>query len=197
VVASGLHTPLSFGSEDLGHLHRGRPNASRRTDDSARRKVGTNDTARALNAYVERTTRETLLRIYEETDAIAVVGASTTDGKPGHDIPKYLQLQGYRIIPVNPRGGEILGEHSYPSLRDIDVKVDVVDVFRSPEEAEGIAGEAIAIGAKTLWFQPGTHTDEAIALARAAGLTVVARRCMGVTHGWLGLGPGPHLSSVA
>jgi uncharacterized protein len=179
VVASGLHTPLSFGSEDLGHLHRGRPNASRRTDDSARRKVGTNDTARALNAYVERTTRETLLRIYEETDAIAVVGASTTDGKPGHDIPKYLQLQGYRIIPVNPRGGEILGEHSYPSLRDIDVKVDVVDVFRSPEEAEGIAGEAIAIGAKTLWFQPGTHTDEAIALARAAGLRVVARRCRG------------------
>jgi uncharacterized protein len=185
------------GSEGFGHLHRGRPNASRRTDDSARRKAGTNDTARALNAYMERTTRETLLRIYEETDTIAVVGASATEGKSGHDIPRYLQSQGYRIIPVNPRGGEILGERSYPSLRDIDVKVDVVDVFRPPEEAEGIAGEAIAIGAKTLWFQPGTHTDEAVALARAAGLTVVAKRCMGVTHGWLGLGPGPHVSSVA
>jgi hypothetical protein len=144
---------------------------------------------------MERTKRETLLRIYEETDTIAVVGASTTDGKPGHDIPRYLQAQGYRIIPVNPWGGDILGETSYPSLRDIDVKVDAVDLFRPPEEAEGIAGEAIAIGAKTLWFQPGTHTDEAVALARAAGLTVVAMRCMGVTHGRLG--PGPHVSSVA
>jgi predicted CoA-binding protein len=146
---------------------------------------------------MERTTRAALLRIYEETDSIAVVGASTTDGKPGHDIPEYLRSQGYRIVPVNPRGGQILGERSYPSLHDVDIHVDVVDVFRPPEEAEGIAREAIAIGAKTLWFQPGTHTDEAVSLARAAGLTVVARRCMGVTHGWLGLGPGPHVSSVA
>ena len=137
------------------------------------------------------------MRIYEETDTIAVVGASTTEGKPGHDIPEYLQSQAYRIIPVNPRGGEILGERSYPSLHDIDEHVDVVDVFRPPEEAEAIAREAIAIGAKTLWFQPGTHTDEAVALATAAGLTAVARRCMGVTHGRLGLGPGPHVSSVA
>jgi len=137
------------------------------------------------------------VRIYEETDTIAVVGASTTEGKPGHDIPEYLQSQAYRIIPVNPRGGEILGERSYPSLHDIDEHVDVVDVFRPPEEAEAIAREAIAIGAKTLWFQPGTHTDEAVALAMAAGLTAVARRCMGVTHGRLGLGPGPHVSSVA
>ena len=72
-----------------------------------------------------------------------------------------------------------------------------MDVFRPPEEAGSIARDAIAIGGKTLWFQPGTHTDEAVALARAAGLTVVARRCMGVVHGWLGLGPGPHGSSVA
>jgi predicted CoA-binding protein len=78
---------------------------------------------------------------------------------------------------VNRRGGETLGDRSYPSLRDIDAEIDIVDVFRPPEEAEGIAGEAIGIGAKTLWFQPGTHTEEAIALARAAGLTVVAKRC--------------------
>ena len=146
---------------------------------------------------MERTTRETLLRIYRETETIAVVGASTTEGKPGHDIPLYLQSQGFRIIPVNPRGGRILGEPSFASLSDVDVPVDVVDVFRPPEEAETIARDAIAIGAKTLWFQPGTHTDDAVALARAAGLTVVARRCMGVIHGWLGLGPGPHVSSVA
>jgi predicted CoA-binding protein len=146
---------------------------------------------------MERVTREMLLRIYDETKTIAVVGASTKEGRPGHDIPRYLQSQGYRIIPVNPRGGEILGEGSYPSLREIDEHIDVVDVFRPPEEAEGIARDAIAIGAETLWFQPGTHTDEAVALAREAGLTVVAKRCMGVTHGWLGLGPGPHVSSVA
>lgn len=145
----------------------------------------------------QRTTRETLLRIYEETETIAVVGASTTEGKPGHDIPKYLRSQGYRLVPVNPRGGEVLGEHSYASLRDIDVPVDVVNVFRPPAEAEDIARQAVAIGAKTLWFQPGTHSDEAVALAREAGLTVVAKRCMGVTHGWLGLGPGPHLPPVA
>jgi uncharacterized protein len=144
-----------------------------------------------------RTTREMLLRIYERTKAIAVVGASTTAGKPGHDIPRYLQSQGYRIIPVNPRGGEILGEPSYRSLRDVDVPFDVVDVFRPPEEADAIARDAIAVGATTLWFQPGTHTDEAVKLARAAGLTVVTRRCMGTTHGWLGLGPGPPSASAA
>lgn len=79
---------------------------------------------------MERTTRETLLRIYQETETIAVVGAPTTEGKPGHDIPLYLQSQGFRIIPVNPRGGRILGEPSFASLRDVDVPVDVVDVFR-------------------------------------------------------------------
>lgn len=146
---------------------------------------------------MERMTGKTLLRIYEETKTIAVVGASTTEGKPGHDIPRYLQTQGYRIIPVNPRGGEILGQRAYPSLHDLDEHVDVVDVFRPPEEAEEIARETIAIGVKVLWFQPGTHTDGAVALARRAGLTVVAKRCLGVTHGWLGLGPGPHLPSAA
>jgi uncharacterized protein len=146
---------------------------------------------------MQRMTRERLLRIYEETKTIAVVGASTTQRKPGRDIPRYLQTQGYRIIPVNPRGGEILGEPAYPSLHDVGEHVDVVEVFRPPEEAEAIARGAIAIGAEVLWFQPGTHTDEAVALARQAGLVVSTKRCMGVTHGWLGLGPGPHLPSVA
>jgi uncharacterized protein len=71
---------------------------------------------------MERTTRETLQRIYEETETIAVVGASTTEGKPGHDIPLYLQSQGFRIIPVNPRGGRILGEPAFASLRDVDAR---------------------------------------------------------------------------
>ena len=135
--------------------------------------------------------RQDLLRIYEQTKTIAVVGASANGHKAAHVIPSYLQSQGYRIIPVNPKGGEILGEHVYSSLVEIDAPVDVVDVFRPPAEAETIARQAIAIGANVLWFQPGTHTTEAIQLAADAGLRVVAGRCMGATHGELGLGPGP------
>jgi uncharacterized protein len=130
-----------------------------------------------------------LLRIYEQTKTIAVVGASADVHKAAHIIPSYLQSQGYRIIPVNPKGGVILGERVYSSLVEIDAPVDVVDVFRPPAEAETIARQAI--GADVLWFQPGTHTTEAIQLAAGADLTVVAGRCMGATHGELGLGPGP------
>jgi predicted CoA-binding protein len=137
-------------------------------------------------------THDELLRIFAKPKTIAVVGASTAVGKPAHDIPFYLQSQGYRIVPVNPHGGEILGARAFPSLRDIDVPIDVVDVFRPPKEAEAVARDAVAIGAKVLWFQLGTDTDEAVALAEEGGLTVVRRRCMGVTHGLLGLGPGPH-----
>jgi uncharacterized protein len=135
--------------------------------------------------------RDELVRIYDETKTIAVVGASASDGKPAHEIPDYLQSQGYTILPVNPRGGEIFGKPAHRSLRDIDVPVDVVDVFRPPAEAEQVVRDAIAIGAKTVWFQPDTESDEAIRLASDAGLTVVANRCMGTTHGALGLGPGP------
>ncbi len=135
--------------------------------------------------------RQDLLRIYEQTNTIAVVGASADERKAAHVIPSYLQSQGYRIIPVNPRDDEILGERVYPSLEEIDAPVDVVDVFRPPAEAETIAREAVAIGAGVLWFQPGTHTTEAVQIAVDAGLTVVAGRCMGATHGELGLGPGP------
>jgi uncharacterized protein len=137
-------------------------------------------------------THEDLLRIFAQPKTIAVVGASDAAGKPGHDIPRYLQSQGYHIVPVNPRGGEILGERAFESLRDVDIPIDVVDVFRPAEEAVAVARDAIAIGAKVLWFQQGTDSDEAVALATEAGLTVIAGRCMGVTHGLLGLGPGPH-----
>jgi uncharacterized protein len=93
---------------------------------------------------------------------------------------------------VNPRGGEILGERAFESLRDVDIPIDVVDVFRPPEEALAVARDAIAIGAKVLWFQKDTDSDVGVAAAADAGLTVVTKRCMGVTHGLLGLGPGPH-----
>ena len=140
---------------------------------------------------MEASLREKLLRIYAETKTIAVVGASADETKAAHQIPRYLQSQGYRIIPVNPRGGEILGEPVFRSLADIDVPVDVVDVFRPAQEAPAIARQAIAIGAKVLWLQIGIESEEARQLAEAAGLTVIMNRCMGETHGELGLGPGP------
>jgi predicted CoA-binding protein len=135
--------------------------------------------------------REQFLRIYAETKTIAVVGASADPSKPAHQIPRYLQRQGYRILPVNPRGGELLGQAVARSLAEVDSPVDVVEVFRPAEEAPQIAREAIAIGAKVLWLQLGIESAEAKRLAEAAGLTVVMNRCMGETHGELGLGPGP------
>ena len=135
--------------------------------------------------------RERLLGIYATTKTIAVVGASADPTKAAHVIPRYLQSQGYRILPVNPRGGELFGERAFRSLAEIDVPVDVVDVFRPAEEAPEIARQAIAVGAKVLWLQVGIESDEAQRLAEAAGLTVVMNRCMGATHAQLGLGPGP------
>jgi uncharacterized protein len=135
--------------------------------------------------------REQLLRIYAETRTIAVVGASGDPSKPAHRIPRYLQSQGYRILPVNPRGGQLLGEPVARSLAEVDGPVDVVDVFRPAEEAPRIAREAIEAGAKVLWLQVGIVSEEARQEAEAAGLTVVMDRCMGQTHAELGLGPGP------
>ena len=138
-----------------------------------------------------RARRDELLRIYRETKVIAVVGASDDQAKPAGNIPAYLQSQGYRIIPVNPVRDTVLGEPAVASLREIGEPVDVVDVFRPGAEGPGIARDAAAIGAKVIWFQPGTQSAEASAIATDAGLTVITRICMGATHGTLGLGPGP------
>lgn len=135
---------------------------------------------------------EELRRIYAEAKTIAVVGASSDEAKPAHKIPKYLKSQGYRIVPVSPRGGELLGERVYPSLADLDGPVDVVEVFRPSAEAPDIARAAVALGAKVLWLQSGVRSEEAELIAREAGLAVVMDRCMGMTHGELGLGPGPY-----
>ena len=135
-----------------------------------------------------------LRRIYAETKTIAVVGASADDGKSANIIPSYLQSQGFRILPVNPRGGEILGERVYESLSEIDVPVDVVDVFRPPDEAPEIAREAVRIGAKVLWLQAGIQSEEAGRIAQEGGLVAVMDLCMGQTHARLGLGPAPSAS---
>ncbi len=136
-------------------------------------------------------TADELRQIYAETNTIAVVGASNDGSKPANHIPAYLQSQGFRMVPVNPRGGEILGEQAYTSLREVDIPVDVVEVFRPSEETPDIARDAVAIGAKVLWLQTGISSDDAARIAEEGGLKVVMNRCMGVTHGQLGLGPGP------
>lgn len=135
--------------------------------------------------------QDDLKKIYADTKTIAVVGASADEAKASNRIPKYLQSQGYRIIPVSPKGGEILGETVYKTIAEIPEPVDVVDVFRPAEETPDIARDAVAIGAKVLWLQSGIESAEAEQIAEAGGLTVVMDRCMGATHRQLGLGPGP------
>ncbi len=101
---------------------------------------------------MEETQREQFLRIYAQTRTIVVIGASADASKAAHKIPRYLQSQGYRILPVNPRGGKLFGEQVFRSLTEIDVPVDVVEVFRPAQEAPEIARQAVAIGAKVLWL---------------------------------------------
>jgi predicted CoA-binding protein len=137
------------------------------------------------------TSTDDLKRIYADTKTIAVVGASSDEAKPAHTIPRYLQGQGYKIVPVSPKGGECLGERVYPSLSEVDVPIDVVDVFRPSEEVPAIARDAVAKGAKVLWMQSGIASEEGTRIAEEAGLEVVEDRCMGATHRQLGLGPGP------
>ena len=109
---------------------------------------------------------------------VAVVGMSPKPERPSHYVSMYLKEQGYNIIPVNPGHKEIAGMTSYPSLLDIPVKVDVVDVFRRPEHAVPISEAAVEIGAKALWLQDGVINQEAAKLAEDAGLLVVMNDCM-------------------
>ncbi|MGH2740106.1 MAG: CoA-binding protein [Actinomycetota bacterium] len=132
-----------------------------------------------------------LRQIYADTKTIAVVGMSGNPEKDAHEIPRYLQSQGYRIIPVNPRGGELLGERVFTSLDEIEEPIDVVDVFRPSEEAADVARAAVAVKPHVLWFQLDCESEEGVRIGQEAGLTVVWGRCMGATHRQLGLGPGP------
>jgi EmrB/QacA subfamily drug resistance transporter len=142
------------------------------------------------------TTDDALREIYERATTIAVVGASNDPSKASFQIGRYLKDNGFRIVPVNPKGGEILGERAYRSLEEIDVPIDVVDVFRPPEEGPAIAAQAARLGAKVVWFQPETGSAEAEQAATDAGLDVVMDACMGETHARLGLGAGPYAQEV-
>jgi hypothetical protein len=127
----------------------------------------------------------TLRRILRENRVIAVVGLSADWFRPSYFAAKYMLEHGYRVIPVNPKYPEILGQRCYKSLRDVPEKIDIVDIFRKTQDVMPIAEEAIAIGAKVLWQQLGVKNDEAAARARAAGLDAVMDRCVKIEHGRL------------
>lgn len=120
--------------------------------------------------------------ILQTKKPIAVVGLSGNPDRPSYGIAAYMQSQGYRVIPVNPRITDALGEKAYPSLRDLPEPVDIVQIFRRPEDVPAIVDDAIAIGAKVVWMQPGAENDEAAAKAEAAGLKVVVGACMRSVH---------------
>jgi predicted CoA-binding protein len=124
----------------------------------------------------------TLRRILKSCRTIAVVGLSADWNRPSNFAAKYLQQHGYRIIPVNPRYKEVLGERCYARLEDIPEPVDMVDVFRRTEDVLPIARSAVAIGARCLWQQLGVTNLEADRLAREAGLDSVMDRCVKIEH---------------
>ncbi len=124
----------------------------------------------------------TLRRILREHRRVAVVGLSADWHRPSHFVAKYLQQHGYRVVPVNPRYEQVLGERCYARLEDIPEPIDMVDVFRRSEDVGAIADSAIAIGAKCLWQQIGVKNEAAAAKARAAGLDVVLDRCVKIEH---------------
>jgi predicted CoA-binding protein len=125
--------------------------------------------------------------ILGEARTIAVVGLSARRFRPSHGVAEYLQRAGYRIIPVNPKIAEVLGERSYASLDEVPEPVDIVDIFRRPEHVPAIVEAAIRKGAKTIWMQEGVVHEEAARRAESAGLAVIMDRCILKEHRRLGL----------
>ena len=125
---------------------------------------------------------DTVEKIIKEAETIAVVGLSSNPDRDSHRVSKYLQEQGYRIVPVNPNVQAVLGERCYPALSEIPIPVDTVNIFRRPEYVPELVEEAVKIGAKSIWMQIGISHPEAAHKAQEASLAVVMDRCMMVEH---------------
>ena len=135
----------------------------------------------------------TIQRVIHTAKTVAIVGLSNKELRASYFVGFYLRRHGYRVIPVNPRESEILGEKSFSSLLDVPVRVDIVNVFRAPEALPEIAKEAVAAGASNLWCQFSVINEEGGRIAEAGGLSVVMDRCIKVEHAryvgrmhWLG-----------
>ncbi|MBN8620572.1 MAG: CoA-binding protein [Anaerolineae bacterium] len=136
----------------------------------------------------------TIRTILSTTKTIAIVGLSPKPERPSYFVGTYMNYEGYRVIPVNPRASEIFGEKAYPDLLSIPDKVDMVNVFRQPDECVEIAKQAVQIGAKTLWLQLRVVNLEAAEIAAKAGLNVIMDKCVKIEHGrysgslhWVGM----------
>ncbi|MDR0996504.1 MAG: CoA-binding protein [Zoogloeaceae bacterium] len=121
-------------------------------------------------------------QVLQSAKTIAIVGASPKADRPSNVVAGYLKAQGYTVIPVNPTADEIVGEKCYASLKEVPVPIDIVDVFRKPEDAPGVAEEAVAVKAKALWLQLEVISPEAVAIAERAGLQTVMDRCTEIEH---------------
>jgi predicted CoA-binding protein len=135
----------------------------------------------------------TIQRLLHTAKTVAVVGLSNNELRASYFVGYYLRRHGYQVIPVNPRESAILDQTCYPSLADVPVPIDIVNVFRAPDALPGIAREAVAVNAGALWCQFGVVNEEGARIAEAAGLTVVMDRCLKVEHAryvgrmhWLG-----------
>ena len=139
----------------------------------------------------------TIQRVLNQAKTVAIVGLSPNELRASYFVGFYLKRHGYTVIPVNPRENGILDQTCYARLADVPVKIDVVNVFRAPDALPGIAAEAVAIGAGTLWCQFGVINEEAAQIAEDGGLTVIMDRCLKVEHAryagrmhWLGFNTG-------
>ena len=128
---------------------------------------------------------ERIADVLKKSKTIAVVGLSPSPFRPSYGVAAYLQTHGYRIIPVNPTVGEVLGQKSYRSLRDIPGKVDIVNIFRRSENVPSVVDEAIAIQAPVVWMQEGVVHEKAAETARRAGLFVVMDLCILKEHRYI------------
>lgn len=128
------------------------------------------------------TTSDDIKDILTSVKTIAIAGLSPKEERDSNKVARYLQQEGYRIIPVNPNYDEILGLKSYPSLSEIPGDIDVVDIFRRPSAVPEIVESAIRKGAKVIWMQEGIVNNEAAEKAKNAGLKVVMNRCMMKEH---------------
>ena len=134
---------------------------------------------------IEMATIATLHRILRQYKTIAMVGLSNSPHRPSYFAAKYMLHHGYRVIPVNPRYENVLGQKCYPTIPDVPESIDIVDCFRKPDEIPQLTEQALAVNAKCLWLQLGIEHKASEKIARDAGLDVVSNRCVKIEHGRL------------
>jgi uncharacterized protein len=128
------------------------------------------------------TTSDPITELLKRAKTIAVVGLSNSPLRPSHGVSAYMQMQGYRIIPVNPKIHGALGERSYPSLLDVPGKIDIVNIFRRPELVEEVVDQAILLKVPAIWMQETVINQRAADKARKAGIFVVMDQCILQEH---------------